>query len=70
MSSQSKRISKSSKTKSSTSAEAKFVRVKDHFLDLLDQHEEDEITYVWFEHDFVTGVTKKLAHAKKANAKE
>ena len=66
VSSQSKRISKSNKSQKTASKEGKLGYVRDQFVDLLYQHDEDDITYLWFEHDFLTGITKKLAHSKKA----
>ena len=70
VSSRSKRILKSSKSSLSSSSEGKFAQVKELFLNMLEQHDEGELTYIWFEHDFLTGVTRKTVHSKKANAKE
>ena len=70
VSSNSKRISKSNKSKASSTRVGKLAPVKDHFVQLLYQHDEDEITYIWFEHDFITGVTKKMAHSKKDYLKQ
>ena len=69
-SSQSKRISKDGRSKASYIPNGKFANVKKHFFDLIDPIEEDELTYIWFEHDFITGVTKKLAHSKKTPLQE
>ena len=65
VSSHSKRISKDSRSKHSYSPSGKFIKVKKHFFDLIDPIEEDELTYIWFEHDFLTGTTKKVVHSKK-----
>ena len=70
LSSQSKRISKSNKSQKTNPKEGKLDYVRGQFVDLLYQHDEDDITYLWFEHDFISGITKKLAHSKKTYANE
>ena len=48
----------------------KFAEVKEKFNDLLDLHEEDEITYVWFDYDFASGICRKTVHTKRIDANE
>ena len=47
-----------------------FAEVKEKFNDLLDLHEEDEITYVWFDYDFATGICRKTVHTKRVDTNE
>ena len=65
ISASSKRISKRSSSGPSSGNSAKFIHAKRFFGKVLDAHEEGELTFVRFEHDFAAGTYTVTAHSKR-----